>query len=287
MLQKKLATLLVIFMICVSAKAQIQVPKPSPFSRIEQKVGLTDVSVAYSRPSVKGRKIFGDLVPFGKMWRTGANASTKIKFSKAVVINESQIEAGEYALYTIPSQDEWTIILHQNTSYWGTGGEAYKESEDALRFKVKPAKMSDKYESLYIGFENLTTSTADLVLRWENTKVAFQIDTEADAEIEQQIEQFDKNPEASLADSYHQSANYYLRKGKNLNKALDWIKKATKIQPKAYWMLRTMALIQAAKKDYRGAISTIKKSSEMAKERGNDGYVKMNKKSLLDWMKIK
>ncbi len=287
MLQKSLLAVIALFFVIHFTNAQISTPQPSPLSTVEQVVGLTNISVTYSRPSMKGRAIFGDLVPFDKMWRTGANASTKIKFDKPISIEKTNLEAGEYALYMIPSKDEWTVIFHKNTSYWGTGGADYKEAEDALRFKVKPTKLTNKIETLFIGFENLTRTSAEFSLKWENTAIYFKIDTDTDAEIEKQIERFSQNPEASLANSYYQSASYYLEKGKNLDKALEWAKKATQIRPDAYWMLRTQALIQAAQKDYKGAIMTLKKSSEKAQEGGNEGYVEMNKKSLAAWMKLK
>jgi len=287
MFQKTLSILGVFLIGLMSVNAQVQTPAPSPLSTVSQKVGLTDFSITYSRPSMKGRKVFGELVPFDKMWRTGANASTKLKFNKETTIAETKIPAGEYALYAIPAKDEWTIIIHKNTSYWGTGGENYKEEEDVVRFKVKPVELNDKTETFTIDFENLTRTSADITLRWENTAIRFKAETGVDAEIEAQIEQFDKNPEASLTNSYFLAASYYLEKGKELDKALKWATKATEIRPDAYWMLRTKALIQAKQKDYKGAIATLKKSSEKAKERGNDDYVNMNKKSIAEWIKLK
>lgn len=279
--------MLAFFMSLSFVSAQVTTPAPSPLSTIEQKVGLTDVSVTYSRPSMKGRKIFGELVAYDNMWRTGANASTKIEFNKEVTIGGTKVPAGEYALYTIPAKDEWTVILHKNTSYWGTGGENYKEEEDAVRFKVKAENTSYKTETFTIGFDNLTRTSADLTLQWENTAVSFKLETGTDAEVEKQIERFAENPQASLANSYFRAASFYLEKGDKLDKALEYAKKATEIRPDAYWMLRTQALIQAAQKDYKGAMATLAKSTAKAKERGNEGYAEMNANTLKEWKSLK
>ena len=169
--------------------AQIDMPKPSPLSTVTQTVGLTDASITYSRPSAKGRTVFGDLVPYGEMWRTGANASTKIKFSDDVKIEGQDVPAGEYALYTIPGKDVWTIIIHKNTSYWGTGDDKYKIAEDQARFTVKPMTYPVKIETLTFGFTDLKNDEAYIELLWENTQVRFKVVSEVDKKVMADIKQ--------------------------------------------------------------------------------------------------
>ena len=166
---------------------QIQMPQASPAAKISQKVGLTDVTVDYSRPSMKGRKIFGELVPFGAVWRTGANSATILDFSTDVSVNGNQVPKGKYALYTIPEKSKWTIVLSKNTDLWGSIG--YSADEDIVRFTVEPNKMSRKYETFEITFNNMTDNSADLSLKWENTRVEFKISTEVDPIVMGQIKE--------------------------------------------------------------------------------------------------
>lgn len=258
---------------------QIETPMPSPLGKVEQKVGLTDCSIEYSRPSVKDRKIFGELVPFGKMWRTGANASTKIKFSDPVKIAGKDVPAGTYALYTIPSEDEWTIILHKNLTYWGVGGSDYNPEEDQLRFKVKANKKYPvKIETMTFNFANVSATGCDIELLWENTQVKFRMDVTYDDKVMAQIEQ----AMTISSRTYYAAARYYLENDKDLNKALEWINKATEGE-EVFWMLRQKALILAKMENYTEAISVAKRSKELAQEAGNENYVKMNEDSIKEW----
>ena len=149
-----------------------ELPQPSPFCKVEQRVGLTDITIEYCRPSARGRVVFGDLVPYGEIWRTGANASTKIEFSTDVVFGGRKVPAGRYALYTIPGKTEWTIILHRNLSHWGVG--AYDESEDLLRLEVK-RKTVPMTETFSMNFGNFRDEMADLTLQWEKAAVTVTI----------------------------------------------------------------------------------------------------------------
>lgn len=266
--------------------AQITTPQPSPAATFTQRVGLVDVTVNYSRPSAKGRAIFGaDIVPFGAAWRTGANSATTLTFSGEVVINGVKIPAGKYAIYSIPNKEEWEVIINKNVNLGGnTAG--YKAEEDVVRFKVKPTA-TEMTETFTIGFGNLTDNAANLEISWEKTKVSFPIMNEVDAIVMKQIETFAKNPQAALANNYSQAANYYLAQDKDLKKALEWIDEAIKINPTAYWNVRTKALIQAKMKDYKGAIETATLSKTKAAEAKNDDYVRMNEKSIAEWSKMK
>lgn len=254
---------------------QIQMPQASPSAQISQKVGLTDVTVEYSRPSTKGRKIFGELVPFGEVWRTGANAATLITFSTDVTIERNPLPKGTYALYAIPGKDEWTIILSKNTKLWGSVG--YNQEEDVFRFRVKPGKTGQKYETMEISFVDMTDTGASLSVKWENTRVKFRIETEVDeivmAEIKAMV--IDKEPENPGL--YYQAANYYFTTGKDLNTALEWINKSVESDPK-YWTMHLKAKIELALGMKKEAVESAKKSIEMAKEAKNQDYVSLNER---------
>jgi hypothetical protein len=263
------------------AFAQINVPKPSPLSTLEQKVGLTDVTIAYSRPSKKGRMIFGDLVPYGKMWRTGANASTKITFDQDVKIEGNDVPAGTYALYTIPGEAEWEIILHKNLTYWGTGGKNYKTEEDQLRFKVKPNNAYPVVtETMTINLTNLTNEECVVELLWDKTQVTFKLETEVDALVQAEI---DEKMKGVTKATYYQAARYYLENGKDLNQALEWINLSL-VDNEKYWIVRQKALILAKLERYEEAIEAAELSKKLA-EGYNEGYVKMNQKSIEEWSK--
>lgn len=280
---KKLFTLIIVAL-TLPALAQISVPQPSPLGSIEQKVGLTEISITYSRPSVKGRTIFGKLVPYDVMWRTGANASTKIKFSDDVTIANELVPAGEYALYTIPGEHEWTVILHKNLKYWGTGGKNYKEEEDQLRFVVQADNNHPiKVESMTFNICNISKESCQIELLWDNTRVFFNVDTEVDSRVMAEIEEKMKGVSAS---TYYQSARYYLENDKDLEQALEWINMALADNEK-FWVLRQKSLIQAKLGKYDDAIKTAERSKELATEAGNDHYVMLNTDSIAEWSKKK
>ena len=262
---------------------QIELPAPSPTATFSQKVGLTDVSITYSRPSKKGRTIFGDLVPYDKLWRTGANRATKISFSDDVKIGGKDLAAGTYALFTIPGEDEWTIIINKNSNQSGTGN--YKESEDALRVSVKSIKIPGTIETLLINVEDVTPTSAVIELGWESTIVHVPLEVSIDERIMASIEQaMTVGP-----GTYQQAALSYQQSGKDLTQALDWMNKALKIHEadgrNVFWMYRQKSLIEADMKKYSDAVATAKVSLEKAKEAGNDDYVKMNTASIAAWSK--
>lgn len=271
-----LYTLAVVFSIVFFtnyAQAQLKLPAPSPFSKVTQKVGLMEASVEYSRPSMKGRVIFGDLLPYGKMWRAGANSPTKLHFDKEVTVEGTTLSAGAYTLMAIPEKSEWTIILNKDSK--GNGVFSYNKEEDVARFKVKATTLSAPVETVTINFTDITMKTAKIELAWEKTSVKFAFSTEIDENITAQIKKaLDPNKDAG---TYFQIANYYYQKGEKLDDALKLITKSTDMTPR-FWSVHLKAKIQAKLKDKKGAITTAKKSMEMAKEAKNDDYVRLNEK---------
>jgi hypothetical protein len=248
----------------------ISFPQPSPTTSFSQNFATSKVEVNYSRPGAKGRKVFGDVVPFGKLWRTGANAATTITFGEDVQVNGAEVKAGKYGLLSIPGEAEWTIILTKDLNVTNEG--AYKKENDVIRFAVKPMKLNDRVETFTIEMANLKNNEADVVLKWENTAVSFKVTANYDASLSKQIEEVmakDTRP-------YAQAANYYLENGKDLKLALEWIDKAIASYPKAYWNIHTKAKIQLAMKDYNGAMASSMESWELAKAGTDDAYMKRN-----------
>lgn len=253
---------------------QIRMPAPSPTQTIKQDFGLSSIELTYSRPGIKGRKIFGELVPFGQMWRTGANAATRIKFGEDVVIGGQVVKAGEYALYTIPNQNEWEIILNKGVDNGGLAG--YKTEDDVTRFKVKPATLSAPVESFTIELAEVKPSSSELQIKWENTAVSIPITTDVDTKIMGQINDMmnkDNRP-------YYQSALYYTENGKDLKQAIAWFDKAIEQNPKGFWIYhqKANALVKMGKKDE--AKIAAQKSMDVARLEKNDDYVRLNEKLL-------
>jgi hypothetical protein len=263
----------------------IKMPAASPSQKIEQTVGLSTVTVDYARPSVKGRTIFGDLVPYGKVWRTGANNSTVIKFSEDVTVEGTKVPAGEYAILTIPNQNEWTVILSKNTKLGGNVA-AYKQEEDQARFTVKPQQNTRKVESFTINFANLKTDAADVEILWDNTIVPFTIKTDVDSKVMAQIQKEAIDNANADPNVYAAAANYYLETNRDLKQALAWMKKANATDPK-FWNLHAQAKIEAQMKDYKNAVKTAEKSIELAQKAQNQDYVALNKKAIAEWKKMK
>lgn len=222
---------------------QIQMPQASPSAKIIQKVGLTDVTVDYSRPSTKGRKIFGELVPYGEVWRTGANAATVFSFSTDVTIGGQLVPAGSYALYAIPGKNDWTIILSKNTKLWGAIG--YNPEEDQLRFNVEPSKTSKKYETFEIAFNNFTDNSAVVSMKWEYARVDFKIQTDVDPIVMADIKKLVIDTQTTDPGLLFQAGSYYFTNSKDLNQAYAWVKTSTDMDPK-YWTVHLRAKIEVA-----------------------------------------
>jgi len=266
-----------------SATAQVQAPAPSPAAKIEQTVGLTDISIAYSRPQVKGRTVFGDLVPYGKMWRTGANKAVQFSASTDLMVEGKELKAGNYALFTVPNKDNWDIVFYEETEIWGTPRE-WVDSLEALRVNVKTMTLNDNVESFTISIDNVVESKkAQVSISWATTKVMFNIETPMEKMALASIEKTMAGPSAG---DYYSAASFYLETGKDLEQALVWIKKSSELREKeAYWVLRKQSLIEAELGKTDDAIKTAKRSLELAEKAGNGDYVKMNKESIAEWSK--
>jgi len=268
-----------------AAQAQIATPQPSPKATVMQRVGLTDVTITYSRPSVKGRAIFGadnSVVPNGKRWRTGANATTSIKFSDEVTIEGQKIPAGEYGLYTVPRPNEWTLILNKSLKQ-GADVDGFKDDQDVARFTLKPYKLPAKVETFTIGFADLTPATATVLMEWENTGIKFKITSDVDGKVMAQIdEKVVKNANPSAQDLAG-AAVYYNDNNKDPKQALAWMEKANATDPK-FWNVNTEAKIRLKMKDYRGAIAAAERSKKLALESlpPNGEYVKMNEELIAE-----
>ncbi len=230
------------------------------------------IEIIYSRPGARGRKVFGDLVPMDKLWRTGANEATKIIFSDAVEIGGKKLDSGTYVLYTIPHDESWEVIVNRGVANWGTEG--YKEKEDVVRFKVPVTKQKSAVETFTIQFSDIRTERCSLNLLWEKKSIAIPINVNVKDKLKQQIDAAmltDKKP-------YWEAAQYYNEYDRNLSKALDNISKAVQENPKAFWILLYKAKIQQEAGDVAGAKQTSKASLALAREAGNEDYVRMNEK---------
>lgn len=276
-----LSTILFSAGILTSVTAQLTIPKASPMAKVEQKIGLTDFKIEYSRPGKNDREIFGKLVPFDEVWRTGANENTKFTTSDAIIFGKDTLKAGTYALYTKPSKDSWDIIFYTEALNWGTP-DKWDETKVALRTKAKVIVLPSAVETFTISFDNLETESANLNVTWDKTtaSVAFTIPTKSKVQAN-----IDKVMAGPSANDYYSAANFYLTEKKDLNKALEWINKAVVMRADAYWILRTKSLIQAELGDKTGAIETAKKSLEGATKNENQGYINMNNASIEEWSK--
>ncbi|MBK6587525.1 MAG: DUF2911 domain-containing protein [Acidobacteria bacterium] len=263
---------------------ELRVPTLSPQAEVTQEVGLTQVKLSYARPSAKGRKVFGELVPFGEVWRTGANASTKLTFTEDVKIAGNALKVGTYALYSIPGANEWTMIIHTNTKHRSLAGDVYKQAEDAFRFKVKPGKTANYLETFTIEFGDFTTSSANLILSWENTQIKFPIEFDVDARVAEQIAKLAAAPAGMAHMNYFLAAEYNLHNDKDLTKADEWILTAIEKSPKnsRYGLLRAKILAKAGKKDQ--ALKVVAEANAWAKEAKNANYVEQTQ---LFWDSLK
>lgn len=257
----------------IAANAQtIKTPPPSSTQTIKQEFGIGSIELSYSRPNVKSRKVFGDLVPFGQVWRTGANGATTLTFSEEVMVGGTKVPPGKYGLLSIPDKAEWTFILTKQTNVTSPG--AYKQESDLVRVKAKPMTTTSPQETLTMQFANVKPASTELQIMWDNQVVSLPINTDVDTKIMAQIDDaFNKDNRP-----YFQSAMYYLDNGKDMNKALAWFDKAVEMQPNAYWIhhQRANALVKLGRKDE--AKKTAQKSMDLAKQQNNMDYVRLNEK---------
>lgn len=258
------------------AEAQLKTPAPSPTQTIKQDFGLGSIELSYSRPAMKGRKIFGDLVPFGNVWRTGANSATLLTFSDEVTIGGKKVPAGKYGLLSIPNKDSWTLIISKQLDV--TSPAVYKAESDVVRVDVNTMKMGEKMESFTMQFANVKPTSCELHIMWENTAVSLPISTDVDTKVMTQIDQLmnkDTRP-------YFNAAMYYMDNGKDLNQALSWFDKAIEQTPTAFWVHHQRANCLAKLGKKAEAKAAAEKSKELAAAAKNDDYVKLNEKLLAE-----
>ena len=273
----------IVALLTIDANAQVRTPAASPFSKLTQMVGLTEVTIEYSRPSVKGRTVFAEngLQPYGEWWRVGANQATKITFSEDVKVGGKDLKAGAYAILAKPTASDWTVNFYKyETGNW----ESYREKDPTVSLMVKPTKLNDMVETFDIDVNNITNSDATIDLRWEKTKVSIPLSTMTDKQVMASIERTMAGPSGN---DYYAAASYLLSEKKDLPKALEWVQKANSMGEPRFWMVRTEALILAELGKTKEAIAAAEKSKKLAQEAGSAQYVSMNEESIKEWSKKK
>ncbi|MCO5247945.1 MAG: DUF2911 domain-containing protein [Chitinophagales bacterium] len=265
-----LSTGLLAFGIQNSDAQKLKTPTPSPHQTLTQEFALSQIEIDYSRPSAKGRTIFGDLVPYGKVWRTGANASTTIEFGDDVKVNGKELKAGKYALFTIPDKDTWKVSFYKDLKLGGNVAN-YDEKNEVITIEVPVQKVADKVETFTISVDNLTDTKAMVSLTWENTRVSFDVTTEIDERIMTDIKNVmgDNKP-------YAVAASYYMDNGKDLNQAYEWLQKAVDNAPYAYWLAYRKAKLELMLGQYQKAIESANTAKAKAEEAQSADYVKLN-----------
>lgn len=282
---KRISIVVILLLSCCLSDAQVKTPQPSPHSSITQMVGLTEVTIDYSRPSAKGRIIFGGLVPFGKLWRTGANANSTVSFSEDVLINGATVKSGKYAIFTTPKAELWEIVLYSDTDNWGTPVN-WDANKVVVLANVDAIFLSKPVESLTISIGNLTNESATLDIGWEKTMVSlkFEVPTKKIA-----MASIEKTLAGATAGDYYSSAQYFLQSNGDLTKALEYINKAIAMNEVGkdipFWYLQQKSLIQAKLGDKTLAIETARLSLAAAEKAKNNDYIKMNNDNIKEWSK--
>ena len=265
--------------------SQINTPRVSPASEVEQMVGLTKIEIEYSRPSMRGREVFGNLVPFGKVWRTGADNSTKISFDTDVIISGKTIQSGTYSIFSIPNKESWEIIFYSDVELWGVPRD-WSENKIVFSsmFDVKKLKKSNTVETFTISFNDLTNNDVNMSISWENTSVDIKIEVPTRSMVESDINKvLSDNPKSS---DYYAAAVFYRQENINLDKALEWMNKAIEMnESPRFWQYRQQSLIMAANDKFADAVDAAKKSLNLAIEADNQDYIKMNRESIAEWSK--
>lgn len=276
----KVVLFLIAIVVSLTVEAQINTPAASPSAKLMQTVGLTEVMIDYSRPNMRGREVYGNLVPFDKLWRTGANAYTKITFDTDVTIGGKEVKAGTYSIFTKPGASSWEIFFYTDIVGGGTPSN-WEESKVVAQLTVPVYKLDMPVETFTITIDDVMSNGANIGIIWANTYVAVPFTVPTDATVMKSIEKALNGP---TADDYYAAAVYYSSEGKDINKAKDWMNKAMSMTEKpAFWQLRQQSLILAKAGDKKGAIEAAKKSLAGATEAGNEDYIKMNNDSLKEW----
>ena len=279
MMRKTAMTLALFTTVAVSAQ---ELPQPSPKGEVEQIVGLTTIEVEYSRPSAKGRKIFGDLVPFGEMWRTGANMSTTVEVEGDVMVEGQLLPKGKYSLFTTPNPEMWVITFNKNPELGGV--DERKAEEDVLMVKV-PVGKCDMTETFTIGFADVKDDKAVLELRWENTVVGISLHADATKQALMNITEAVNKPDADYR-VFNSSARFMVDRNIEPQIALRYAMKSVEKERK-FWNLHTLALAQAQNGQFKEAIATAEESIRLAQAAKYEAYVKMNKEKIDEWMQKK
>jgi len=281
---KWIAFFLIALFITPEFYAQIKVPPLSPKSTLVQRVGFTDITINYSRPSLRGRVVFGELVPYNQTWRTGANEATVISFSDPITLNGISVPRGYYSLFTVPGEKEWEVILNENIFLTGLNG--YNESEDFLRLKVKPDYLTYHVETLTIDIGEITQTTATLMISWENTMIKLKIGTNADTRIMNEIASTLDDPLSKMGNIYYSSAAYYLENHKDLDKAMEWVDKAIEINGQEATYLFLKARIYGELGLYNKSIDSAKKAQKLAFAANNSSFAEVVEKHIGKWKKM-
>lgn len=261
--------------------AQIEAPKASPFSKVEQDVGLTKITIAYSRPGAKSRKVLGGLVPYGRIWRVGANESTKFTADDDLTIMGNNLPEGTYALYAFPYEGHWDVVFHKNTEHWGDGRKAYDPEEDAFRIRIKPQEISNYQENFLITFDEIDHNSINMLWIWEHTLLKIPISVDTDTKMRQEIAfKITENP---TAQTYYEAARYLQEQGESYPEALSYLNKAIELGGDTYYFYRVKSLVEAALKDYGSAIISAQKSLELAQKEDKDEFVRMNEQNISVW----
>lgn len=284
---KKLLTILTVVAVfgffAIDAQAQIKTPSASPFSKVMQTIGLTDVTVEYSRPSMKGRKVFGEIVPFGAKWRLGANSATKITFSDDVTLGGTALKKGAYAVLTTPSAGSWAVEFHPYDKGSWSG---YVDKTPAATIMAEVTSLPFALETFLISMDNLRDNSADLEFMWEKTVATIKLSTAVDKKVMAAIDKVLAGPTPG---DYYTAGSYYFdsgKTGKDLEQALSWVQKATTGDSPRFWQVRKESQILAKLGKYKDAIAVAKKSLSLAQAAGNNDYVRMNEKAIASWMKM-
>ncbi|SEL97343.1 Protein of unknown function [Maribacter orientalis] len=276
----KVVLFLMAIVASLTVEAQINTPAPSPSAKLMQTVGLTEVMIDYSRPNMRGREVYGNLVPFDKLWRTGANSYTKITFDTDVTIGGKEVKAGTYSIFTKPGASTWEVFFYTDIVGGGTPSK-WEESKVVAQLTVPVQKLDMPVETFTITIDDVMSNGANIGIIWANTYVAVPFTVPTDATVMKSI---DKALNGPTADDYYAAAVYYSSEGKDINKAKEWMNKAMSMTEKpAFWQLRQQSLILSKAGDKKGAIEAAKKSLAGAIEAGNDDYIKMNNDSLKEW----
>ena len=262
--------------------SQINTPRFSPATEIKQMVGLTEIEIEYSRPSVRGREVFGNLVPYDKIWRTGADNSTKISFTTDVIIDNNTVKAGTYSIFSIPRQNEWMVMLYSDVELWGV---PRNWSDDKIVFSsTYKVNKINPVETFTISFDDLTNNDVNMSISWENSSVDIKIDVPTRSMVENDISNvLNDNPKAS---DYYSAAVFYRQENINLSQALLWMNKAIEMfENPRFYHYRQQSLLMAADNKFSEAIDAANKSLDDAIKSDNQGYVKMNRESIAEWSK--